>query len=827
MKTPKSIFSQITLLFKRQEARPTSYKKLRTAGLAFEKEGHFEQAINSYLAALTANDTPKAHDLAELIKRATQLAADQLKIARSNTFCALAEIAFQKETFYPSFSTYRLIEEAYLLNPDSNKIKSLYLRIVQYFRPSLIIGEESRGAKGFEFSRDGKYVITSQKDGAVLVWEVSAPDHPIILKGHEDEVLKATFNKDYTKVLTYSEDDTVRIWSLSNPENHIIIGGKERRLTGAFFSENESHILTVGYDGSIKVWMQNKLDAPITLQKEDKSEDRYYEVSFSKDEQQVLAYSSKQVWVWHLTVPDSPIVLEGHIDYIMSATFNKGGDKVLTACRDGSIHVWLLSNPDHYIKLKGHHDGAKGAILNKAQTQVLSWGYDNAVQIWELSNRKNVITLKGHDDYFYGVKSAVFSKDESKVLSWGMDDTARIWTLSDPESPVVLEHNEESVYNAIFSKDEQRVLSNCHDHIARVWDLSKPENPILLTGHKGFIKTVDFNEDEKKVFTTSKDGTARVWTLDDPAYPTKFQMPLSDVYDEDGYNIGFSGAMYNKDEDIILIWCPLGIWLWRPQDHDNTIFIDCSDDEISNVSLSEDEQYLLAWIEDGEQKVWDLSKLQSPVLLEEGALITNEEHDLKYKNRSRIDGLFSPDKKYVLTWDWNGYGSIRVWPSANPEITIDLKGHTNEIWEVCFSKDSQRILSYGYDGTAIIWNLADPENPIVLQHKTSVDKACFNEDERRVFSYTHEAVYIWDLNHPQDPFILKPEPAIISAHFNKTETQVLTCTDDAVYIWDLDVEKVKAKLYKTYPTMMRQPLLKSWKQEFGLEGQYQKLMSAQ
>ena len=117
-----------------------------------------------------------------------------------------------------------------------------------------------------------------------------------------------------------------------------------------------------------------------------------------------------------------------------------------------------------------------------------------------------------------------------------------------------------------------------------------------------------------------------------------------------------------------------------------------------------------------------------------------------------------------------------------------LRGHEEEILGAVFSEDKSQVLSWSRDGSARVWNLSDPTNPILLRGDTTVFGARFLDNDERIFTWDIKGVgRIWDPKRPNDPYVLEaPEKAIRKVAFSADGDRALSIgLDKIVRVWDL------------------------------------------
>ena len=83
---------------------------------------------------------------------------------------------------------------------------------------------------------------------------------------------------------------------------------------------------------------------------------------------------------------------------------------------------------------------------------------------------------------------------------------------------------------------------------------------------------------------------------------------------------------------------------------------------------------------------------------------------------------------------------------AESRVRVTFTGHTGPVVVASSSPDGERILTASYDGTARIWNIDAPAEPLVLQgHTDLIEAASFSPDGSKVVTASFDgSARIWD-----------------------------------------------------------------------------------
>ncbi|KAG0694785.1 WD40-repeat-containing domain protein [Suillus ampliporus] len=132
---------------------------------------------------------------------------------------------------------------------------------------------------------------------------------------------------------------------------------------------------------------------------------------------------------------------------------------------------------------------------------------------------------------------------------------------------------------------------------------------------------------------------------------------------------------------------------------------------------------------------------------------------------------------------------IRVWSNCG-ELLIEINGHDDWVWSLCWSMDSKHIFSSSSDCTIRKWQSIDGEELVVLRgHTNLVSSVCLCPDESYLVSASKDhSVRIWDLNtnQPVGGPLLHNEQVWALAMFPDGKYIVSAGVDSKVYVWSLE-----------------------------------------
>jgi WD40 repeat protein/serine/threonine protein kinase len=558
--------------------------------------------------------------------------------------------------------------------------------------------------------------------------------------------------------------------ALQRPLSHRVLRGHTNRIAYLDVSADGRFVATASFDGSARLWPMGDRP-PIVLE----HDDGVISASFDRQAQRLVTASRDGIAkVWQLPAPDAastrmpePILLTGvtgHRDVIWSAQFSFDGSKVVTAGRDGSVRVWPLNAP--------RGEGPAAQVLNSDIDDIVWW--------------------------------AEFSPDGEWVLAAYGSGTASVWSLAAPERPAMqLVGHDGSVGDAHFAPTMNVIATASADGNARLFHFDPnhrgPVEAHAVLEHDKEVIRVLFSPEGLRVVTSSRDMTAKVWTLDDLG---ELAGPARVFEAEHDTGVVWS-ADFSPDGTLLALGLGGGTVQVNSLRGGPSLLLTGHTSDAFRVRFAPDGRSLISGSSDGTARVWTTDFHAAARVLEgdggrntaleqRGRVLVSAAHEGSVQMWPVADAGLGPvvgedpvtlaghvgrpvvalDRfpRLLATAD-SVQPQVRLWPITGtwildrerPKATLETGGEG--VRALALDGDGQLLASLLMDGTLALWRLGDtPSEPVRLREygRTSVEPnaLAFSPDGRTLASIVEPyALAVWDRSvlltaTPSDP----PQP---------------------------------------------------------------------
>jgi WD40 repeat protein len=293
------------------------------------------------------------------------------------------------------------------------------------------------------------------------------------------------------------------------------------------------------------------------------------------------------------------------------AAFSPDG-RFLASCDASGLITLRETRTWRAVAKLNHEGGATAVAFNPDGTRLYSGGYDGKVREWDVSHRTLAQVLNGPQKPIWTLD---VSRDGARLAAGSEDAGIYLWNLVQPGPPKVLRGHERNVWEVRFSPDGKQLASGSFDRTARLWDAATGKLQRTLNGHAQAVVGLAFSPNGRILATSGDDSTIRFWRTDTGAPLRTIKVgnhtyKLSFSHDgrwlaSGGRALGGIGTFWHQLTGLGGNATPVHIW--RTADAALIASLPAEDD-ISNISFSPDQHWLVTSDESNHVRLWRVSE---------------------------------------------------------------------------------------------------------------------------------------------------------------------------------------------------------------------------
>ncbi|MCG9131651.1 WD40 repeat domain-containing protein [Candidatus Poribacteria bacterium] len=575
-------------------------------------------------------------------------------------------------------------------------------------------------------SPDGKWVATSNADGIINVREIETQQRVAKIQGWHDGTSQLAFSPDSQYIAASGREyGDVYIWSAKN--GYHVASFKEVRITPKEDERLPARLpICFSPDGQLLAYSTGSY--PLTVQN----------------------LKTKERFAW--LVPERHLCESGHL---YDLVFSPCGQFLAASLQDRTtrenieVQVWNIDKET--LEMTYTDYGGTRTILAYSADGALRVAdvYEDKVVMWDASRGEKLDTIehqgKGRTEQCISTDGQQFAILTERYI--------RVWRAGSPATtaPLTVPHQvPESLFfyqsskrlackywfeDVVFwdvvqkqvipspiktkSRGKRCALSPCEELLAlneedgqtlEVWNITSGTRIAELTEHQSLITTVVFSPLGEHLISGDVDGKLVVWRVHcwekQHAFIAHARPFRTAAFHPNGKQFA------TTDGSSIFLWdVTSGEQLGSPSVDSTFVALykgDMRQIQKQMRSPHKPSKYLhsitfspcgtlLAGGLYGGIHLWDAATLEPHM----GMILP--------ETCSHIGVVvFSPCGRYLASGSWwnkTDKVSVRLWDVATGENIHTFWGHTSDVQNLAFSKDSERLASSSYDGTVLLWDM--------------------------------------------------------------------------------------------------------------------------
>ncbi|KAI8367712.1 hypothetical protein BD560DRAFT_447562 [Blakeslea trispora] len=449
------------------------------------------------------------------------------------------------------------------------------------------------------------------------------------------------------------------------------------------------------------------------------------------------------------------VTISGHRSPVYSVVFDKTNRRLFTGSDDFLVKVWCVRTGYLIHTMRGHQNAIADIAINQENTLIATASTDGCVRVWTMDEYKPIFCLRPNSNTIKPFTTVKFSpsprSDTRYLMATNEDGFVRLWrwdrdTLQffDLDTPITFScrfrardrlrcssFNYTGTKFAVAGDDGfvyvfstlpvQTTLDSTTTHeetnktaatgrgrrrFANALFPDKnglsQDQPVVtigtLEGHRGSVTDLAYSHDGQRILSGSQDGTARLWTLD----------PQTKAW-----------------RSIVLdLKQPLpNTPIVRPSQPHSTAMSRSTSCQPSTVSSRTEIGQLMPSLD------------EVPETMELDPVPVEQPEETVDPKVSMI--AWSADDRYCIVAS-NG-GDIRVYYAYDGQPACILKGHEGEIYALDnHPLDSSTLLSAGYDGNVILWDIQKQKVINCTHHRGRTFTDCKFSKDATKYAITDE-----------------------------------------------------------------------------------------
>jgi WD40 repeat protein/serine/threonine protein kinase len=571
---------------------------------------------------------------------------------------------------------------------------------------------------GLAYSLDGRTLAVAESSQhiegphAIVLLDGQTQSEIRRLTGHTRTITAIAWSRDGKRLASASLDHSLRLWDAGSGRLEASFDIGSGWVGNVCFTPDGSALATGQADG-FSVWdlAGNKLAFSITSGEEPDQTDNTLPEKVNAWQQRL----DRAVPPWRqLAHRSHPIAINSY--------------GVLAYARESSISLWDLDKRKTIATLSGHSHTVRALAFTADGERLASAGDDRVVRVWETRTGRELAVLRGHARPIAGLSFAV---DGRRVASVALDalDGTRIWDITADRTRAVLGNRapdaaaidaegesiaaatrESRLFKAAdgslvcllakkpfsvaaFQGANEWLATGGFDGTIELWHTRTHALRKTLKGHQSPIVALAINQKGDRLASASADGSIRIWDVETGQAALSVQGPARRI---SALALNPPGTWPNGTSLPDGAWLIVGgqegyLALWQLSEGQHLQELADTGVDITSLAFSSDGLHFAYGATDGRIRYWDMRLRQEvrAINTTSGGITAIAFHP-------------SEDRPRLVTG--GNDGSVQLWEPLTGHEILKLPGHVSPVIQIRFTRDGEKLLAMGADGTVVTWS---------------------------------------------------------------------------------------------------------------------------
>lgn len=392
-------------------------------------------------------------------------------------------------------------------------------------------------------SPDGRWLVTGNEEGDVVVWDPATGTQKTMLSGHSKAIRQVRFSAAGNRLATASFDHTARLWNVSDKGDFkevFVTPPTDDPLVSVALNGDGKRLATAGLEGAIRVW-----DVAARTSGHRFTEHRNTVTAlefFDEGRGLISAGLDRTIRIWDVDSGVRMRVLQGHKTGVTGLA--RHGDKLYSCGNDQTLRSWSIRPPTErsdfrVVDLGG---GVPQTVAISPRHDLVVVGFeDGKLARYSLPDGKLLGKTSGHSTL---VSRIAFSPAGNRLASGSFNGEIRLFAIDGVETRFLraFSNHVDVINDLAFSPDGNwlatasvggqtrfasgKIVSDEQASAGQVSILNLASGQTRpYAAHRAEALSVEFDRAGDRVFSTGDGGGRIIWRFQDGELNREHELP--------------------------------------------------------------------------------------------------------------------------------------------------------------------------------------------------------------------------------------------------------------------------------------------------------------